>query len=128
MQFSNWRVICEPARFNHWHISPSEISTVILTSCTEGWQVLLLQNQRLLWKGLNQLWKEQWLKGCFNAFWLSQGKPESLWIQLLVCMHLKMWSHKEWKHMKENTYLNVKEELHVQIKTASVIFIESAKS
>ena len=64
-----------------------------------------------------------WLKG-----WLSQGKPESLWIQLLACMHLKMWSHKEWKHMKENTHLNVKEELHVQIKTASVIFIESAKS
>ena len=30
--------------------------------------------------------------------------------------------------MKENTYLNVKEGLHVQIKTASLIFIESPKS
>lgn len=45
-----------------------------------------------------------------------------------MCVHLKMWSHKERKHMKENIYLNVKEELHVQIKTASVIFIESAKN
>lgn len=52
----------------------------------------------------------------------------SLWIQLLVCVHLKMWEVIREQASKENIYLNVKEELHVQIEAASVIFIESAKN